>query len=83
LQLVIEVSNSTLDFDLKNKAGLYGRAAIADYWVLDVIGRQLVVHRDPRNGMYRSVMAFGEHESVAPLARPDASFRVREAFARI
>jgi Uma2 family endonuclease len=50
LDLVIEVAESTLGFDLKTKAGLYARAAIGEYWVLDITGRQMIVHRDPRDG---------------------------------
>lgn len=39
LRLVVEVSSSTLGFDLTTKAQLYARAGIQDYWVLDVEGR--------------------------------------------
>ena len=41
LHLVVEVSDTTLNFDLTTKADLYARAAIADYWVLDVNGRRI------------------------------------------
>ena len=43
LRLVIEVSHSTLHFDLTKKAALYARAGIEDYWVLDVTGRRMFV----------------------------------------
>jgi Uma2 family endonuclease len=80
LSLVVEIAYSTIDFDLTTKAALYARAEIPEYWVLDVVGRRLLVHRDPRNGKYGSVVAFGEHESVAPLAAPQQAFHVRDAF---
>lgn len=80
LQLVIEISDSTLTFDLRTKAALYARAGIADYWVLDVKGRRLVVHREPLGGSYQSVIAYGIDESVSPLAKPGAEFLVRDAF---
>jgi len=80
LRLVVEISDSTLGFDLTTKAALYARAGIADYWVLDVAARRLIVHRDPRNGLYQSITAYSEHEAVAPLAAPDREFRVGEAF---
>lgn len=78
LHLVVEVAHATLDFDLTTKADLYARAGIPEYWVLDVPGRRLVVHRDPQNG--KSVIAFSEQESVTLLAAPNAEFRVRDAF---
>lgn len=80
LLLVVEVADSTLGFDLTTKAALYARAAIVEYWVLDVAGRRLIVHRDPQAGRYVSVAAYGEEESVAPLAAPESLLRIRDAF---
>jgi Uma2 family endonuclease len=80
LHLVIEVADSTLGFDMRTKAGLYARAGIVEYWVLDVAGRRMFVHRDPREGRYVSIVAYGEDESVSPLAAPDSRFRVSDAF---
>jgi len=80
LRLVVEVSDSGLMFDLTTKASLYARAAIVEYWVLDVIGRRLIVHRNPAAEKYETVVVYGENESVAPLAAPHAEFRAAEAF---
>ena len=70
LSLVMEVSDSTLAFDLSTKAGLYARARIIEYWVVDVNGRALTVHREPLAGRYQSVVRYAADESVATLARP-------------
>ena len=75
--LVVEVSDSTLAFDLGTKAGLYARAGIAEYWVLDINGRQLIVHREPA-AVYKSVVAYAADESVAPLAALDRVIAVAE-----
>jgi Uma2 family endonuclease len=72
LALVIEVADTTLRFDLSNKAGLYARAGIAEYWVLDVIGRSLIVHQNPENGIYQQILRYAEGETLSPLAKPDA-----------
>ena len=80
LRLVVEVADTSLQFDLTTKAALYARAGIAEYWVLDVAGRRLLVHRGPIAGHYASVAAYGEAESVAPLAAPHSLFRVADAF---
>ncbi len=66
--------------DLTTKASLYARAQIAEYWVLDVIGRRLLVHRDPQEGQYESVVAYAENESIATLAAPESAFRIQEVF---
>ena len=78
---MVEVADTSLTFDLTVKAALYARAGIVEYWVLDVSGRRLVVHRDPRDGRYRSIVAFSEQESAAPLASPGSAFRIGDAFA--
>jgi len=80
LRLVVEVADTTLAFDLGVKAALYARAGIVEYWVLDVSGRRLVVHRDPQAGQYQSIVAYSEQESVAPLSAPDSPFRIADAF---
>ena len=80
LDLVVEIADTSLAFDLTVKAALYARAGIADYWVLDVPGRRLIVHRDPQGGQYASVTSYDEHESVAPLSAPNSTFPVETVF---
>lgn len=80
LRLVVEVADSSLSFDRTMKAALYARAGIVEYWVLDILGRRLIVHREPHGGRYTSVVAYGEDESVAPLAAPASLLRIREVF---
>jgi Uma2 family endonuclease len=45
--LVIEVSVSSLRRDLGQKPLLYSRAGVAEYWVVDLDGRRIVVHGVP------------------------------------
>jgi Uma2 family endonuclease len=80
LRLVVEISDSTLGFDLTTKAGLYARAGIVEYWVVDVVARRLVVHRDPGKGLYQSVTVYNDRENVSPLAAPGCEFQVGDAF---
>jgi Uma2 family endonuclease len=80
LDLVVEIADSSLAFDINVKAALYARAGIVDYWVLDVPGRRLIVHRNPQGGQYASVTSYDENESVAPLSAPNSPFPVREVF---
>jgi len=79
LPLVVEVADTSLHFDLTVKAALYARAGVPEYWVLDIGGRRLLVHRNPRSGKYADVAVYREQESVSPLAAPQAQFRVADA----
>ena len=79
LRLIVEVADSTKNLDLRKKATLYARAGIVEYWVVNIPDNQLVVHRDPLNGLYTNVIAYRAHEEVAPLAAPDARFSMDRA----
>ncbi len=76
--LVIEVADSSLDFDTNEKRLLYARAGLREYWVVDINGRRLLVYRDPRAGDYSSQQALGPADSVSPLAAPAAVVRVAD-----
>ena len=76
--LVVEVADTTLTTDTTEKAERYVTAGVADYWVLDVDGRRLLVFRDPAPlpaGLgataYRTCLALGPADTVAPLAAPN------------
>jgi Uma2 family endonuclease len=77
-ELVIEVADSSLDFDTDEKRLLYARAGIREYWVVDVNGRRLLVYRDPQAGDYATQQALGPTDAVSPLAIPIATVRVAD-----
>jgi Uma2 family endonuclease len=81
LVLVAEISDTTVGFDRTAKAALYARAGIQEYWILDLAGRRLIVHRQPEGGRYASVVAYGEGERVAPLAAPDQAVNISDVLA--
>ena len=81
--LVVEVSDTMLSFDRNHKASLYAAAGIADYWIVNLVDRQLEVHRGPgpdpaRPGRfgYRDVTLVPATGATAPLAAPHAQIAV-------
>jgi len=76
--LVVEVSDTSLDFDTDDKRRLYARAGIAEYWVVDVNARRLLVYRGPQGGDYANVQTLGPADAVTPLAAPGAAVRVAD-----
>jgi Uma2 family endonuclease len=75
--LIIEVADSSLKFDCETKSKAYAQAGINDYWVLDVVERQLYVFRPTLEG-YKSKVVLSEQESISPLQFPDLQIGVRE-----
>jgi Uma2 family endonuclease len=81
--LLVEVADEGLDFDRRYKGSLYARAGVEDYWVMNLVSRELEVHRDPVASAaalygweYRWVHSFGRRDCVAPLAAPSARIAV-------
>jgi Uma2 family endonuclease len=84
-ELVVEISDSSLDYDLGDKASLYASAGIADYWVVDLVNRRLVVMRDPVvdgtrafGSKYTTVTTVAVGQSASPLAAPAATVAVAD-----
>jgi hypothetical protein len=76
VRLVVEVSDTTLRYDLTTKAVLYARAEIIEYWVLSLNERKLYIHRNPVQGQYQAIHEYDETETVALLAASDTPVRV-------
>jgi Uma2 family endonuclease len=83
--LLVEVSESSLAYDRTRKASLYARAGIADYWIVNLVDRQVEVRRDPRPDPsqhyghgYASVLVLVPPAVVNPLAAPHVSIAVAD-----
>ena len=74
--ILVEVSDTTLRYDRGTKARMYAAEGVPDYWIVHLRKRTLEVRRQPENGEYLSLDVYGESESVAPLAAPNAPVRV-------
>ena len=57
---------------------MYARAGVREYWIINLVHRQIEVHRDPAGARYRSVTVYTEEEGIIPLAAPHASVRVSD-----
>ena len=45
--LVVEVSDTTLEYDRATKGSLYAFARIPEYWIVNLIERRIEIHREP------------------------------------
>ena len=80
-ELIVEIADSSLFEDTTTKAEVYATGGIADYWVIDVENRLLLIFRDPaplpEGGLaYRTCLKLKESDSASPLALPTAGIRV-------
>ena len=77
--LIIEVADSSLSYDLGEKALAYSRAGVPEQWVVDIPHRQVHVLSYPSSEGYRSVADAGENDSVIALLIPELELPVAEA----
>ena len=83
--LVVEVADSSLRLDRRLKGGLYARAGLPDYWIVNLVDSVLEVHREPwptayapYGWVYRSVETLRAPATVAPLSAPGALIPVAD-----
>ena len=83
--LVVEISDTSLAYDRNRKAMLYATAGIPEYWIVNLVHRQLEVFRAPtilpnrkRRSRYHDTVMLDATRSVSPLAMPDAVVHVAD-----
>ena len=76
--LIVEVADSSLQFDRTRKLVLYARNGIEDYWILNLDARALEVYRMPQGKDYRDRRVFDSSEKIAPLHAERRSVHVSE-----
>lgn len=76
--LVVEVADTSLDFDRNRKAVLYAQAGFADYWIINLRDRRVEVYREPHGTLYGTKRTLKSGEMLAPLVRPEATVAVAD-----
>jgi len=81
--LVLEISDSSLTFDRQEKASVYAKAGIPEYWILNLRHQRLEIRQNPVQNEeaiyawdYASLTVLAEGQSAAPLFAPEHPFEV-------
>jgi Uma2 family endonuclease len=81
LLLLIEVADTTQEFDRDVKLPLYARHGISESRLIDVAARQLSIHREPAEGEYRRIHRPMMGETLHLLDPQGHDVRVADLFA--
>jgi Uma2 family endonuclease len=76
--LLIEVADTTLAPDRRQKLPIYAAAGVRETWLLDVQGEALEVYREPGPQGYAQKRLHRRGERVAPAALPELVLDVAE-----
>ena len=71
----------SIAYDRGEKSALYTAHGLADYWIINLNGNCVEVHRKPIGSdsgdpRYGEVRVYAASETLSPLAAPDAQIRV-------
>lgn len=87
--LIVEISESPSDYDRTEKASIYAKANVPDYWIVNLKERRLEVRRHPKKDYsqpfgygYAELTIYTQREFVSPLAKPRARIYVASLLPR-
>jgi Uma2 family endonuclease len=75
--LLIEVADASLDYD-RDKLPIYGRAGIAEVWIVNLVDQTIEVYREPHFTGYRSKAVLRAGNKATPQAFPDVTVDTEE-----
>lgn len=83
--LLVEVADTSVNYDRSVKGSLYAKAGLADYWILNLGQRQLEVYRQPvadeaapHGWSYGEVVIYRPGQRVVPLALASSWVAIEE-----
>lgn len=79
--LIVEVSDTTLLWDRREKIPLYARASIPEVWIVNLQQERIEAHSQPEGGAYKTVRRLRRGQSVAVLGFSEAKLRVEDVLA--
>ena len=76
--LLIEVADTSVDYDRGAKLPAYARAGIPEVWIVTRQSRRIEAYTGPTEGAYTTVRHFDPGASIAPEAFPDVVLEVNQ-----
>ena len=74
--LAVEVSDSTLNYDINVKLPMYAKAGVPETWIMNLREDVIDSHSDPSPDGYRTTRRYRIGDVIAPLAFPDLEIEV-------
>jgi Uma2 family endonuclease len=68
--LIIEMADSSLEYDQGIKMHLYAETNVPEYWVADIRNDRLIAYSDPTGNTYGVVRNFQRGDAIAPRLLP-------------
>lgn len=74
--LIIEVSDSSLEYDQTIRLQLYAEMGIREYWIADLQNNILFAYSQPEGKSYQITRQYQRGESIAPALLPECRLQI-------
>lgn len=79
--MLIEVAESSLSYDRATKMRLYAQVGVPDYWIVNLVDKQIEIHRDPTAEGYKTIEIKRRGDAIQLVAFPDVTVSVSDILA--
>lgn len=76
--LVVEIADSSLRWDKRQKASIYAGFGVRDYWVIEAESLATLVHREPGPSGYARIETVEASAMLTPLLVPELALRLAD-----
>lgn len=76
--LLIEVMDTSADYDRQVKLPLYARHSVKEVWLVNLLDENVEVYRNPVSGSYQDKQIFTRGQSFSPLAFSDLTLNISD-----
>src|SRR4030095_9790151 len=65
--LIVEIADTSVEYDTTAKLHLYAIVGIPEYWVADLENHRLLIHSEPKGDTYDAVRELHRGDTVVPI----------------
>jgi Uma2 family endonuclease len=76
--LIIEVADTSLNYDRDAKIPQYADSLIIEVWIRNLVDDLLEVYREPENGKYKNIVFMHRGQTISPLSFPHLILTIDE-----
>ena len=74
--LIVEMADSSLEYDETIKMQLYAETGVPEYWIADIRNDRLICYSEPRKDAYHQIQILERGATVSPRLLPDCPIPV-------
>jgi Uma2 family endonuclease len=74
--VIIEMADSSLEYDTEVKMPLYAETGVPEYWIADIRNDRLIAYSNPRENTYSATRELHRGETITPQLLPNCRIPV-------